>query len=69
MSTETKQEGLWEDPDLEQKQMENLNEILPGDVTNPDLCNYHLNGRVKNVTCYDSGPLHTKRQYRVLNLC
>ncbi|CAL8376875.1 unnamed protein product [Boreogadus saida] len=40
---ETKQEGLRGDPDLEQKQMENLNEILPGDVTNPDLCNYHLN--------------------------
>ena len=62
MYTETKQEGLREDPELEQKHMENLNDLVP-DVTPPDLCNYHLNGKVKHVICYGSGPVHTKWQH------
>ena len=70
MSTETKQGGLLEDPDLERKHMENLIdlvpdvvvvEMLPGDVTPPDLCNYHLIGKVKPVKYYDSGPVLTKQ--------
>ena len=62
MSTEAKQEGVREDPDLEQKHMENLNDLVPDDVTPPDLCNYSVIGTVKHVICYDSGPVLTKWQ-------
>ncbi|CAL8376883.1 unnamed protein product [Boreogadus saida] len=48
---ETKQEGVREHPDLEQEHIENLNdlvpdvvvEMFPGDVTQPDICNYDFN--------------------------
>ena len=72
MSTETKQEGVREHPDLEQEHIENLNdlvpdvvvEMFPGDVTQPDICNYDFNGKVRQVIYYDSGPIHTKWQHR-----
>ena len=63
MSTETKQEGVREHPDLEQEHMENLNDLVP-DVTPPDICNYDFNGKVRQVIYYDSGPIHTKWQHR-----